>query len=314
MIYSKHGAEVIKERLVSKSQRYSRKLFISLFKVVLVAFVFIIVVAAGAGFGMMKGILDNAPDINNISIKPKGFKSTIYNPNGTVSTSLSMINSNRIYVYYEDIPQDMINAFVAIEDERFWSHNGIDIRGIIRAAVRGIKSRNFDEGASTITQQLIKNQVFNVGMDETTFLQSLERKIWEQSLAIELEKKYTKKQILEYYLKDLDLKDFGLSDIEEITELDGNLPIYPLNDIILSQITKRSTTSQKLINLGLLTWLDILLEFHEIESKQSNLSRSQRELVKQRYNDISTVLADPKNGPNPDKPIESSGESGGTDD
>ena len=58
MIYSKHGAEVIKERLVSKSQRYSRKLFISLFKVVLVAFVFIIVVAAGAGFGMMKGILD----------------------------------------------------------------------------------------------------------------------------------------------------------------------------------------------------------------------------------------------------------------
>lgn len=115
------------------------------------------------------------------------------------------------------------------------------------------------------------------------------------------------------YLEDLDLKDFGLSDIEEITELDGNLPIYPLNDIILSQITKRSTTSQKLINLGLLTWLDILLEFHEIESKQSNLSRSQRELVKQRYNDISSVLVDPKNGPNPDKPIESSGESGGAD-
>lgn len=116
------------------------------------------------------------------------------------------------------------------------------------------------------------------------------------------------------YLEDLDLKDFGLSDIEEITELDGNLSIYPLNDIILSQITKRSTTSQKLINLGLLTWLDIFLESHEIEAKQSNLSRSQRELVKQRYNDISTVLADPKNGPNPDKPIESSGESGGTDD
>ena len=217
MIYSKHGAEVIKERLVSKSQRYSRKLFISLFKVVLVAFVFIIVVAAGAGFGMMKGILDNAPDINNISIKPKGFKSTIYNPNGTVSTSLSMINSNRIYVYYEDIPQDMINAFVAIEDERFWSHNGIDIRGIIRAAVRGIKSRNFDEGASTITQQLIKNQVFNVGMDETTFLQSLERKIWEQSLAIELEKKYTKKQILEYYLNTIYLGN-GVNGIEAASE------------------------------------------------------------------------------------------------
>ena len=107
------------------------------------------------------------------------------------------------------------------------------------------------------------------------------------------------------YLKDLDLKDFGLSDIEEITELDGNLPIYPLNDIILSQITKRSTISQKLINLGLLTWLDILLEFHEIEAKESNLSKSQRDLVTQRYNDISAVLADPKNGSNPNKQGES---------
>ena len=66
MIYSKHGAEVIKERLVSKSQRYSRKVFISLFKFVLAGFVFLVVVAAGAGFGMMKGILDNAPDINMI--------------------------------------------------------------------------------------------------------------------------------------------------------------------------------------------------------------------------------------------------------
>ena len=109
------------------------------------------------------------------------------------------------------------------------------------------------------------------------------------------------------YLKDLDLKDFGLSDIEEITELDGNLPIYPLNDIILSQITKRSTISQKLINLGLLTWLDILLEFHEIEAKESNLSKSQRDLVTQRYNDISTVLADPKNGSNSNKQGESDG-------
>lgn len=109
------------------------------------------------------------------------------------------------------------------------------------------------------------------------------------------------------YLKDLDLKDFGLSDIKEITELDGNLPIYPLNDIILSQITKRSTISQKLINLGLLTWLDILLEFHKIEAKQSNLSKSQRDLVIQRYNDISAVLANPKNGSNPDKQGESDG-------
>ena len=107
------------------------------------------------------------------------------------------------------------------------------------------------------------------------------------------------------YLEDLDLKDFGLSDIEEITELDGNLPIYPLNDIILSQITKRSTVSQKLINLHLTYWKDIILEYHLIQAKESNLSKSQRDLVEQRYNDTSAVFADPKNGSNPDKQGES---------
>ncbi|MBR1673619.1 MAG: transglycosylase domain-containing protein [Eubacterium sp.] len=216
MIYSKHGAEKIKEKLVSRSQRYSRKLFINLFKLVLVAFVFIVVVCAGAGFGMMKGILDNSPDINKISIKPKGFKSTIYNSNGTVNTSLSMANSNRIYVYYDEIPKCLIDAFVSIEDERFWEHNGIDIRGILRVSVRMLSGK-FDEGASTITQQLIKNHVFNTGMDETTFLQTVERKIQEQSLAVELEKKYSKKQILEYYLNTIYL-GHGVNGVEAASQ------------------------------------------------------------------------------------------------
>lgn len=216
MIYSKHGAEKIKEKLVSRSQRYSRKLFINLFKLVLVAFVFIIVVCAGAGFGMMKGILDNSPDIEKINIKPKGFKSTIYNANGTVNTELSMVNFNRVYVYYDEIPRDLINAFVAIEDERYWDHNGIDIRGIARVFVR-MATGKFDQGASTITQQLIKNHVFNVGMDETTFLQTVERKIQEQSLAIELEKKYSKEQILEYYLNTIYLGN-GVNGVEAAAE------------------------------------------------------------------------------------------------
>ena len=90
----------------------------------------------------------------------------------------------------------MVNAFVAIEDERFWEHNGIDAKGILRAFFVGIKNRNFSEGASTITQQLIKNQIFNVGLNESTFLDSLKRKIQEQYLAIELEKQIDKKDIL----------------------------------------------------------------------------------------------------------------------
>lgn len=107
------------------------------------------------------------------------------------------------------------------------------------------------------------------------------------------------------YLKDLDLKDFGLSDIEEITELDTDFPIYPLTDIILSQITKKSTISQKLENLGIMNCGDLSIEKARISKKISRLSRSQRELVTQRYNDVLNVLSDPKNGSDPTKQTES---------
>ena len=200
MNFSKESVIKKQKKLKSRSQRIERRVFTDVFKVILSVFVLLILVMAGAGFGMMKGILDDAPDASKISIKPKGFKTVIYDEKGNERDTLSTINSDRIYIYYDDIPEEMINAFVAIEDERFWKHNGIDVRGIFRALVKDVLAGNFDEGASTITQQLIKNQVFNVGMDETTKIQKIERKIQEQYLAIELEKSYTKEQLLEYYL------------------------------------------------------------------------------------------------------------------
>ncbi|MBR1815809.1 MAG: transglycosylase domain-containing protein [Lachnospiraceae bacterium] len=186
MGYSKMETIKKQKELVSKSQRVKRKVLVNMLKIFLLVLITLIITVAGAGFGMMKGILDNAPDINQISIMPKGFKTFIYDSNGNPETEISTIGSNRVYVYYDDIPKDVINAFVAIEDQRFWEHNGIDVRGIMRAFVEGARSGEFDQGASTITQQLIKNEVFNVGMGETTFMDKLERKIQEQYLAIEL--------------------------------------------------------------------------------------------------------------------------------
>lgn len=200
MGYAKHEAVKKQKKLVSKSQRNIRKVLVNFFKVFLVLIITVVIAGAGACFGMIKGILDNAPDIDDINIVPKGFRSVIYDKDGNVEKEISTINSNREYVYYEEIPTDFVNAFVAIEDERFWQHNGIDVKGILRAGIKGIMSGNFDEGASTITQQLIKNNVFNVGIGETSFLDKLERKIQEQYLALELEKKYTKEEIVEYYL------------------------------------------------------------------------------------------------------------------
>ncbi len=204
MNYNKNEAIKKQKHLVSKASKNAQKVKVSIFKAFLVCIVAFVAVCAGAGFGMMNGILDNAPSIDDINVVPEGFQTCIYNQDGELITTLSRINSNREYAHYKDIPEDLVNAYIAIEDERFRQHNGIDVRGILRAAVEGIRNGfHFNQGASTITQQLIKNEVFNVGMDEDTFMESLERKIQEQYLAVELEKKLSKDEILEYYLNSI---------------------------------------------------------------------------------------------------------------
>lgn len=233
MNYSRYGIKKRQEKLTSKDSRNYNRVFISGFKLVLVVFILIVVVMAGAGFGMMKGILDDSPDISKINIKPQGFKTTIYDQDGKVLDTLSTANSNRVYVYYNEIPKTMVDAFVSIEDERYWKHNGVDIRGIFRAFAKDVSSGDFSEGASTITQQLIKNQVFDVGMNETTKLQKVERKVQEQYFAIDLEKKYTKKQILEYYLNTIYLGQ-GVNGVEAAAERYFNKNV---KDLTLSEIS-----------------------------------------------------------------------------
>ena len=92
-----------------------------------------------------------------------------------------------------DIPKHVKDAFIAIEDRRFYQHNGIDYKGILRAIVKNVKSFSFKEGASTITQQLVKNTHLS---NEKT----LKRKISEFKIALEIERKFSKDEILEKYL------------------------------------------------------------------------------------------------------------------
>ena len=113
--------------------------------------------------------------------------------------------SNRVYVTIDEIPLDLQHAFVAIEDARFYEHNGIDITGIVRAGITGITSGRFSQGASTITQQLLKNNVFTDWTSESSFADKMERKIQEQYLAIQLEKVEDKDWILENYLNTINL-------------------------------------------------------------------------------------------------------------
>ena len=201
MNFTKQGAIKAQRELVSKLPRNQRKLSVSVFKTILVLILAFVIIGVGLGFGALKGILDDTPNVNAEALIPTEFKTTLYYQNGKEVATLANFDSNREYVYYASIPTDLVNSFVAIEDKRFWEHNGIDVQGIARAFVQGLKNGgNFDEGASTLTQQLIKNKIFNVGLDETTFLDRLERKVQEQYLAVEMEKQISKESIVEYYL------------------------------------------------------------------------------------------------------------------
>ncbi len=130
-----------------------------------------------------------------------------YNANGNEITeefaNISVTKSS-------EIPTHVKNAFIAIEDKRFYSHKGVDYKGLIRATFNNFKSFSFKEGASTISQQLIKNTHFN---SEKT----IKRKLAEIKLAKKLEKKYSKEEILEKYLNTIYFGDncFGITKAAE---------------------------------------------------------------------------------------------------
>jgi len=103
---------------------------------------------------------------------------------------------HRLYAKYEDMPSYLIEALVAMEDTRFFEHNGVNIDAIIRAIVKDIQAGAFVEGGSTLTQQLIKNKIL-------TNEKKLSRKIKEAILALKIENELTKEQILERYLNEI---------------------------------------------------------------------------------------------------------------
>ncbi|MGX8715223.1 MAG: transglycosylase domain-containing protein, partial [Lachnospiraceae bacterium] len=192
--------------LSDKPRRRTRRLF--RFGMLIVAGIVLLGCLGGSmAYGMFKGILDDAPQITTRDIIPTKEMSFIYDADGNLMDTLIQAGSNRTNVKdYDTIPKDLINAFVAVEDSRFWEHNGIDMKGILRAVVLGVASgfKN-QQGASTITQQLIKNNVFTDWTSEESLGDKLERKIQEQYLALQLEKNTSKKVILLNYLNTINL-------------------------------------------------------------------------------------------------------------
>ena len=199
MDYSKNGIKKKKRQIRSSVPKAEKKLNFTIFRVVVISILLVAVAGVSAGIGGVKGVIDSAPEVTVDEVAPQAFKSYLYSEDGALARELVETGSNRIEVDISEMSLYLQNSFIALEDERFREHNGIDLQGIMRAFVVGVTNGQFSEGASTLTQQLLKNAVFSGG-NEGNFLLKLKRKLQEQYLALQLEKEMDKDEILEAYL------------------------------------------------------------------------------------------------------------------
>ncbi|MBQ8556758.1 MAG: PBP1A family penicillin-binding protein [Clostridia bacterium] len=145
----------------------------------------------GAVAGIAKGYMETAPDLDLAALDDQAQTSFIYDAEGNLITEYKGIE-NRVMVSIYAMPTYLQQAFVAVEDARFYTHSGVDIKRIVGAFVSNLTSSS-TQGGSTITQQLIKNTLLSSE-------QSYKRKIQEAYLSLQLETRYSKDQILEAYL------------------------------------------------------------------------------------------------------------------
>ena len=206
MNYGKENAAKQSAELAGRGRRKRHSAGLAIIRLSLICIVSVVIAGGIIAYLYAKNLIEELPDVSTIDISPTGYMSTVYDSDGNEIETLASTGANRTYVTLDEIPEDLQHAFVAIEDARFYEHNGIDLQGIVRAAATGILNGfDFSQGASTITQQLLKNNYFTTWTSEHTFADSLNRKIQEQYLAVQLEKIVKKSVILENYLNSINL-------------------------------------------------------------------------------------------------------------
>ncbi len=175
------------KKKMSRKKKFNIRRF--LFSI-LVVFLFTSLLAAVAAFGIVSAYIADVPDLDPAKFV---FSATsfIYDKDGAEVTKL-LGEENRIHTSLDEMSPHLINAFIAIEDERFYSHSGFDMRGIMRAVYLNL-TKTGTPGGSTITQQFIKNAFLTPD-------KKMKRKIQEIYLAYKLEQQFTKDEILEFYL------------------------------------------------------------------------------------------------------------------
>ncbi len=167
-------------------------------KLVVVAGILCGFIGLGLVLGIAKAYIDTTPTLDISALTESDRTSYIYDGNGNMITTFASMEY-RDWANIDEIPDNLKNALIAVEDVRFYKHSGLDFKRLFSAVINTLRNTN-THGGSTITQQLIKNKVLSN-------VQSYKRKIQEAYLAYELESTVSKDKILEAYMNDVYLGD-----------------------------------------------------------------------------------------------------------
>lgn len=186
-----------KQNTKKRANRNSKDTVLRVIKYGLITFVTLVIVGVIAGAGLFFYYVSSAPKLSESKLSSTN-SSLIYDSNNNLIANLG--SEKRESVSTEDIPLNLVNAITSIEDKRFFKHRGIDIYRIFGAAWNNF-TRSSTQGGSTLDQQLIKLAYFSTNESD----QTLKRKAQEAWLALQMERKYTKEEILTFYINKVNM-------------------------------------------------------------------------------------------------------------
>lgn len=162
-----------------------------------IIFLSLVLIGCVSVFFILSNIISNAPEFTLDSLKGKD-STQLYDDQLKPFSSLG--EEQRESISYEDLPQSLIDAFLSIEDSRYFKHNGFDLPRFISSGINNLISGSLSQGGSTLTMQAVDNAVFIEMDDNVSSVEKIKRKIQEIWLSMEVEEKLTKKEIIELYL------------------------------------------------------------------------------------------------------------------
>ena len=151
MNYGRSGVEQEREALQATASRAGNRIAVIILRIIMFLLIAACLALLCLGIGAYRGVIDDAPQITDANIMPLGYASFVYDQDGNQIQKLNSVEGNRVSVSFKDIPLNMQHAIVAIEDSRFYEHNGVDPHGMIRAILVALQSGfSRSEGAGTV--------------------------------------------------------------------------------------------------------------------------------------------------------------------